>query len=246
MASGVGWRHSGRKRFFVEQILFRFSQPRFTHLEQPHRTLEVTTRKEPEMTKVAKVATALLVVIGMVMGGMAVAAAVEESGDGNPSPTSAVQEVLEALDPLVENGTLTSEQAEAVADQLAPHLVRARLQDRGEEIVKHLRRLAGEIAEVLGLRPDELGEYLADGMTLAQVAEVEGWTGSELVIRVTDHIAAHLSVQVTAGRLDAERADEIVGNVAEILHELVDIEHPFATFVEELRDRLLDEALASA
>ena len=182
-----------------------------------------------------KIGAAMVVVVGLVMSGMAVADAVEDPGDGGR--IGAQQLILEALDPLLEDGTLTPDQADAVVGELAPLLARARYQDRTEQVVKQLTRLAAETAEVLGISPDDLADQLESGITLAEMAVANGSSGDQLVHAVTDHIGAHLAVQVTAGKLDQARADEIVARTAVTLGDLVDVEHPFGTFLKERHNR---------
>lgn len=188
-----------------------------------------------------KIGAAVVVVVGLVMSGLAVARAVEEPGTDRARP-SADQVVLKALAPLLADGTLTQEQAAAVAGELAPIIVRARFQDRTKELAKQLGRLAAETAEVLGITPDDLGEQLEAGKTLSEIAEANGSTGEQLVTLVTDHLAAHLAVQVTAGKLDQARADETVAVTRQTLEELVDGEHPFGTVLKERRNRALRAA----
>jgi hypothetical protein len=184
-----------------------------------------------------RIGVALVAVVGLVMSGLAVAHAVDEPGVVDTERPGVPETISEALLPLVEDGTLTQMQAEAVVGELAPLVARARFQDRRRELVGQLGRLAAEIAEVQGMTPKELGEQLEAGRTLAEIAEANGSTGGQLVSQVADHIAAHLAVQVTAGKLDQERADEVVDRTEQTLTELIDVEHPFGTILEKHRHR---------
>ena len=123
--------------------------------------------------------------------------------------------------------------------ELAPIVARARFQDRTKNLIKQLGRLAAETAEVLGITPDDLADQLESGLSLAEIASAHGSTGSGLVTQVTDHIAAHLAVQVTAGRLDPARAEEIAKATEKTLSELIDVAHPFGTVLKERRNRAL-------
>ena len=191
-----------------------------------------------------KIGAAMVVVVGLVMSGMAVADAVQDPGSGER--IGAEQLILEALDPLLEDGTLNPDQADAVAGELAPLVARARYQDRTQQVVKQLGRLAAETAEVLGITPEKLAEQLESGMTLAEMALADGSSGDRLVDAVTDHIAAHLAVQVTAGKLDQTRADEVVARTAATLGDLVDVEHPFGTLLKERHSRAVRAAALNA
>jgi hypothetical protein len=191
-----------------------------------------------------KIGAAMVVVIGLVMSGMAVADAVEDPGDGER--IGAQRLILEALDPLLEDGTLTPGQADAVVGELAPLLARVRYQNRTEQVVKQLSRLAAETAEVLGITPEDLTDQLESGMTLAEMAVTSGSSGDQLIQAVTDHIGAHLAVQVTAGKLDRARADEIVARTAVTLSDFVDVEHPFGTLLKERHHRAARTAAFAA
>lgn len=186
-----------------------------------------------------KIGAVVVAVIGLVTSSLAVARAIddpERSGTGRPA---AEQVIDEALAPLVEDGTLTQRQVDAVAAELAPIAARVRFQERTKRMIEHLGRLAAETAEVLGITPDDLADQLESGLSLAEIASAHGSTGSELVNRVTDHIAAHLAVQVTAGKLDPVRAEEIAKATEKTLSELIDVAHPFSTVLKERRIRAL-------
>lgn len=188
-----------------------------------------------------KIGTVIVAVVGLVLTGVAVAHAVDDSGNER-EVTGAEQIVVDALAPLLEDQTLTQEQVDAVAGELAPLIARARFQDQTQGLVKKLGRLAAEIAEVLGMPPDDLGEQLGAGITLAELAEANGSRGEELVRQVTDHIAAHLAVQVTSGKLDQARADEVVATTEQTLNDLIDVQHPFGTVLKERRNQAMRAA----
>ena len=189
------------------------------------------------MWHLSKIAAAIVVVVGLAMSGLTAARAADEPGVTDPERPAAEQIVMEALAPLLEDGTLTREQADAVVGELSPVISRARFLDQTQELVKRLGRLAAEIAEVLGISPNELGEQLKAGMTLADIAAANGSTGEQLAMQVTEHLAAHLAVRVTAGKLDQARADEIVATTGQTLSELIEVEHPFGTALEKHRSR---------
>ncbi len=186
-----------------------------------------------------KIGAAVLACVGLIMSGLAAAHAVDGPGAATAQPPGTEQVVLEALAPLLDDGTLTQEQADAVARELAPVVARARFEDETRQLARQFGRLGAEIAEVLGITPDDLGERLQAGITLAEIAEIEGSTGEELVTQVTEHIAAHFAVRVTAGKLDQPRAEEIVASTEQTLRDLLDVEHPFGTVIKERRNRAI-------
>ena len=73
---------------------------------------------------------------------------------------------------------------------------------------------------------------------MAEIAAADGTSGDQLADAVTDHIAAHLAVQVTAGKLEEARAEAIVARSSETLRGLVDVENPFGTLLKERRNRV--------
>ncbi len=189
------------------------------------------------MWRTVKLGVAILVITALVMGGIAFAQADEETPG----------RILEELTLLVEDGTLTRAQADAVAEQLAP-FVRAVVSRFETDRLRHrLGRLAAETAEVLGISRERLAEQLAAGSSLAEIAAAEGTNGEQLVADVVEHLAAHLDVLVTSGRLEQERAEEILGNTERILKDLVDQPHPFRTAVRDRRNAVARSAgLAAA
>jgi polyhydroxyalkanoate synthesis regulator phasin len=188
-----------------------------------------------------KTGAVMVVVVGLVMSALAVARAADEpASDGER--IGAEQLIKEALAPLLDAGTLTGEQAEAVVDELAPLVARARFRAGTQQMVRQLGRLMAETAEVLGITAADLREQTESGSTLAEIAAANGFSGEQLVGAVTDHIAAHLAVQVTAGNLDQRQAAGIVARTSETLSNLVDVQHPFGTLLQERRNRALRTA----
>jgi uncharacterized protein YidB (DUF937 family) len=61
------------------------------------------------------------------------------------------------------------------------------------------------LAEVIGISPDELREALADGQTLAEIAEANGMTREELIDALLAEAEEGLAVAVEAGLLDEEQ-----------------------------------------
>jgi hypothetical protein len=127
--------------------------------------------------------------------------------------------VDEALSGLVEDGTLTQEQADAV-----------------EEALEDARPAGGfghglhadlsTVAEVLGLSEDDLRTALEDGATLAEVAEEQGVDTQEVVDAVVAAQQERLDEAVAGGDLTQERADEIAEQAEERATALVNGEMP--------------------
>ncbi len=189
-----------------------------------------------------KVGAAVLGTVALTMGGLAVTGAAAQPDEEGP-----VGAVMRELQPLVEDGTLSEAQAEAVADRLG-RWIRIRLFREGtEELRRHLTRLAAEVAEILAIPPSELAAQLEDGATLAELAEAGGSSGGRLISDVVDHLSAHLAVAVTSGRLEQSAADRMLASVEETLVSIVDVEHPFRRVIDQRRERAARlEGLAAA
>lgn len=124
------------------------------------------------------------------------------------------------LDELVADGTLTQAQADAVAEALVAADLRPH---RGHHRGAHL----GTLTEVLGLDAAELRDALADGATLAELAEQAGVSVDELVASMVAEAEQHLSAAVDQGRLTQEEADERLAEIEERITALVNGEIEF-------------------
>jgi hypothetical protein len=138
--------------------------------------------------------------------------------------TDRAEIIANALAGLVEDGTLTQEQADAVAETLDEQLPA-----RGPGGFGGPRGHGGGLldldvaAEELGLTEQALREQLHDGANLAEIAEEQGVDVDDLVTVIVDAAEETLAAAVEDGRLDQERADEIAANLEERVR----------TFVEE-------------
>jgi hypothetical protein len=138
--------------------------------------------------------------------------------------TDRAEIIVNALAGLVEDGTLTQEQADAVAETLDEQLPA-----RGPGGFGGPRGHGGVLldldvaAEELGLTEQELREQLHDGASLAEIAEEQGVDVDDLVNVIVDAAEERLAAAVDDGRIDQERADEIAANLEERVR----------TFVEE-------------
>lgn len=171
---------------------------------------------------VAGAATALGLVLGTTVFGPDPLAAQEST----TTTTTATEEAdstkadrwLEVLQPLVEEGTLTAEQAQAVADHLAETLP-----GRHGHFIGRGPGLAAfsSAAAIIGIEPEELREALADGSTLAEVAEANGVSTDELVEGLVTALEEKLDELVAEGRLTEEQAAEILETAPERFENLV-------------------------
>jgi hypothetical protein len=129
----------------------------------------------------------------------------------------------DALTPLVEDGTITQAQADAVIAAL-----REARPDRGPGfgMGRHggwgRRDLALDAAaEALGVTEDELRTQLRDGKSIADVAEAEGVDIEAVKGAMLDAFRTHEQEHVDAGRLTQEQADANIAAFENHLDDLV-------------------------
>ena len=122
----------------------------------------------------------------------------------------------ESLQVLVDDGTLTAEQADAVAE----HLV-ANRPDRGELGGRghgHHRGGAfdGEVvAGIIGIDAESLREQLRAGSSLAEIAEANGVDPQVVIDALVAEATEHLALAVENGRLTQAEADERLADLTE-------------------------------
>lgn len=185
------------------------------------------------MKQTLKIAVMLLVVAGLITTGIAVA---QSDDDGSvfstAEDTAGAEEaaslierpirarILEWLAPLVEEETITQDQAEAVADTLADQMPRLRAGlARGLHAVD-------DAADFLGMTARELVEALSDGTTLAELAQDHGGAAA-LIEHLVGLVEAHLDQAVADGRITEEEAAEHLTQATEHITALVNGELEF-------------------
>lgn len=133
--------------------------------------------------------------------------------------------ISEALQVLVDDGTLTEAQRDAVVETLQ----NAR-PDRGEFHDHHGPRGphgAGEIAEILGLEGSEMREALRNGSSIADLAEAQGIDTADIVDAIVARAEERLDAAVENGRIDDAQAAEMLTQAAERAEDLVNGEIEF-------------------
>ncbi|MGY1694080.1 hypothetical protein ACI780_04130 [Geodermatophilus sp. SYSU D00814] len=154
----------------------------------------------------------------LTLTGLAVAVpAMADTGDTGDASSSRVERIRDALADLVEDGSLTSEQADEVATTLGeadpgPGGGHA---GRGPDLAT--------AAEALGTSEDDLRTALeADGATLAQVAEDRGVALDTLVQALVVAEQERIAQAVTDGRLTQEEADERLADLEQRVSDRVE------------------------
>jgi hypothetical protein len=129
--------------------------------------------------------------------------------DTRPEPGVRLREALQVL---VDDGTITADQADAVASHLVEN--RPERGQRGEDGRRPLGKAFGMgvgtevLTDLLGIDAAELRTQLRDGATLAEIATDQGVEVQAVVDELVAEVAERLDNAVENGRLDQARADE--------------------------------------
>ncbi|HEY9556412.1 MAG TPA: hypothetical protein VIR58_06745 [Acidimicrobiales bacterium] len=163
--------------------------------------------------------TAAAVAASLTVGGLSGAAL------GTPSLAGASDAersgwVEDALEPLVADGTITADQADAVEDALQDARPERRGPGPGLEAA----------AEALGMTDDELRDALHDGQTIAELADAAGVDLEGIVDALVAAHQEHLAEAVADGHLSQEQADEIAADLDERVAAMIDGERPDRPF----------------
>jgi uncharacterized protein YidB (DUF937 family) len=145
---------------------------------------------------IAAVAVATSVAAGGLVGGVFGA----PMAGAAQTATSAVGWVQTALSGLVDDGTITQQQADAVGAALQE----ARPErGPGHHGPMHL----DTVAEALGMTPEELRTALDGDQTIAEIAAGKGVDVQTVIDAIVADHAARIDEKVAAGRLTQEEAD---------------------------------------
>ncbi|MGZ0220054.1 MAG: hypothetical protein ACKVIY_13690 [Acidimicrobiales bacterium] len=132
------------------------------------------------------------------------------------------ERIADALQPLVDDGTLTDAEVDAVVDALEE----ARPEDggRGQHGPGQRgpgQRGAGAIADILGLEGSEIRDALQGGSTIADLAAKQGVAIVDVVVVLVAQTEERVAAGLDSGRIDQEKADEILANAEQHAEDLV-------------------------
>lgn len=175
------------------------------------------------MKQTLKIGVMLLVVATLATAGIALAQSDDSpavfadpdeaaAADETTLRSRLIERILEWLSPLVEDETITDDQAAAVADTLVDRLPRP-----PQGVVRGLAVLQ-EAADFLEMTGRELVAALREGATLADLA---GDEAQALVDHLVGLAAAHLDQAVADGRLTEEEAAEQLAEATDRLNDLM-------------------------
>ena len=139
-----------------------------------------------------------------------------------PDPTTKLGEVLK---PLVDDGTITQDQA----DKVIAAIVAAR--PAGGPFGGHRGpggfegRIFGAgldvVATTLGITTDEVRTALESGQTIADLAVSKGKTAQDVIDAVVAAATTKINAEVTAGNLTQTQADKLIANLTTIATDFV-------------------------
>lgn len=117
--------------------------------------------------------------------------------------------VVDAIDGLVDNGTINREQGDAVLQALKDNAPHPGENGHHQGRPGMWKKAAEAAAEVIGISTDELIEALKSGSSVAEVAEANGVSTQALIDGLVAKAEEALAEAVESGRLTQEQADRI-------------------------------------
>ena len=133
---------------------------------------------------------------------------------------------LQQVDEAQAEGLITDEQAAQRREAIESG--ESFFGQRGHKMQRHGGGFGhgADIAEFIGVTPEELREAIESGQSVVQVAEANGVSEQELTDFLLGEIEAKLAEAVESGRIDQATADEKLANAAEKIAECINREGP--------------------
>jgi hypothetical protein len=201
------------------------------------------SRRRKEGHVMQKKLTAVALAGAVALGGAAIAVPAfadtdssSSSADTNPQARR-VSAIKEALKGLVDDKTLTQEQADKVADTLGTPGALGNRGDGGPGraggpggfgmrpgpgMADTMQAEVEAAAKVLGMSVSDLRAALQEGTTLAELARKQGKSEDELIDALVAVAKTRLAEAVKAKRITQERADEIEANLPDQVRAIVE------------------------
>jgi polyhydroxyalkanoate synthesis regulator phasin len=159
----------------------------------------------------------------------ATATAAEQVGDDADVPATAPAELgvhlRDTLQALVDDGTLTTEQADAVSAYLVESRPeRGESGERGGLFGRGVRSEA--LTDLLGLDAQELREQVRDGATLAEIAAAQGVETQTVVDELVAELTERVGNAVENGLLDQSDVDEKLADAVAKITDMVNNGRP--------------------
>ncbi|MDW3217032.1 MAG: hypothetical protein R8F63_00355 [Acidimicrobiales bacterium] len=131
------------------------------------------------------------------------------------------ESIADALQGLVDDGTLTEAQVDAVIEALQDARPEGFRGHRGHRGQGGLGDFAADLGEILGLDSAEIREALADGSSLADLADQQGVDSQDLVDAIVAATEERVNGALENERIDQEKADEILAGAEEKAESIV-------------------------
>jgi polyhydroxyalkanoate synthesis regulator phasin len=170
------------------------------------------------------VAATLALVLGATVLSPVVAGAQESTttttdatGGDDAAGTGRVDRIRGLLDDLVTDGTITSAQADAVAEHLAEYAFRGHFGRRGHHLLVGLE----VAAEAIGIERSALIDALQNGQTIAEVAAANGVETQAVIDALVNAHQQMLDELVADGTITADEAAERAATAAERITDFV-------------------------
>ena len=169
--------------------------------------------------------------------GKTIAQIAEEQGT---TVNAVVDELLapveKRLDRAIADGKLSQEQAEEKLSEAEARITEMVQNATLEEIIGHEvekirkqdgkarqdRMLLDQVCQIINLDPEELHAQLKEGKTIAEIAQEHGVSRDALIETLVEHAQDRLDKAVSDGRLDEEKAAEIMTKTEDRLTKFVD------------------------
>jgi hypothetical protein len=160
-----------------------------------------------------------LIAVPAVSGAQSTSTTAATAPADRPDPSVRLNETLK---PLVDAGTITQAQADAVIAAL-----KAEMPERGERGRGGKGGAGLEVAaQALGMTADELQTALKGGQTLAQIAESKGVNVQVVVDALVASATNQINEKVASGDITQAEADEKLANVTDRVTERVNNPRP--------------------
>ncbi len=169
-------------------------------------------------TKLAAAALAASLLAGGTAGALLSAPMTAMAAETSGETTSRANWISDALKKLVDAGTISKGQSDAVAKALAE----ARPQHRPRRVGARMSLDAA--AKALGISGSELRDEMVAGKTIAQVASERGVDVQVVIDAMVADFRAHLAEHVASGRLTQAQADARAAVAAERVTTMVNNE----------------------
>jgi len=174
-----------------------------------------------------KKAIAATAIAATTLGGVAAGATLFVPGQAGAQDSAPAEEATpgshlsDALQGLVDDGTITESQRDAVVSTLE-----AARAERGGDHGNRGPGIGADLGTILGLDREEIGAALQDGQSIADLAAQQGVDTSEIVDAIVSATEERVAGALESGRIDQDKADEILAGAEDHANDVVNGDAP--------------------